>query len=123
MDGIDATATLAQGGLLVLGAALFVADALGAGGGADLSTVGIALYGIAFAVAAAGSAAAGDEALAGLQAGTTLGFLVVLAATVAGLGDVVAGVGAVIVGASVLAQALLVSSDGGGNRGGDQPRL
>lgn len=123
MDGIDATATLAQGALLVLGAALFVADALGAGGGADLSTVGIGLYGIAFAVAAAGSAAAGDEALAGLQAVTTLGFLVVLAGTVAGLGDIVAGVGAVIVGASVLAQALLVSSDRDGDRDRGQSRL
>lgn len=123
MDGIDATATLAQGALLVLGAALFVADALGAGGGVDLSTVGIGLYGIAFAVAAAGNAAAGDEALAGLQAVTTLGFLVVLAGTVAGLGDVVAGVGAVIVGASVLAQALLVSSDRDGDRDRGQSRL
>lgn len=125
MDGIDTTVTLAQAVLLVFGAALFVADALGAGGsgGVDLSTIGIALYGIAFAVAAGGSVAAGDGTLAGTQAATTLGFLVVLAATVAGLGDTVAGAGALVVGASVIAQVLLMSSDRDGNRDGGHPRL
>ncbi len=123
MERIEERTTLAQGALLVVGAVLFLSEGFGVSrlAGFDPTTLGVAVYGLAFAVAAVGSAAVGKRTQAGLQGTAALGFAVILVGTLASLGLAVSVVGAVLVVAPIVGQVYLQRAreppTGGDDRG------
>ncbi|WP_254535472.1 hypothetical protein [Halomarina litorea] len=118
MERIEEQTTLVQGVLLVVGAVFFLSEGFGLSSlaGQDPTTLGVAIYGLAFVVAAAGSLVVGKRRQAALQVTAAIGFTVVLVGTLADLGLAVSALGAALVLAPVLVQAYLRTA-----RMGDRP--